>query len=70
MGQYGSLLAHASRLGAKPVLSTEMKEKMLKHVPYIQMPSESEIPGCIFNWHDIQLIEINTLDPVDIQVNF
>jgi hypothetical protein len=70
MCQYGTLLAHAERLGGKPVLSVAMKTKMLKHFPNLKMPSVSEIPGCIFNWKDIEINETNALDFVDIQVNF
>jgi hypothetical protein len=70
MCQYGTLLAHANRLGARPVLSNDMKKKMLKHFPNIQMPSESEIPECNFNWHNLEISKVNNLDPVDIKVHF
>ena len=68
MCQYGTILAHAERLGAKPVLSDMMKTEMLKHFPNLKMPSESEIPECSFNWTDIETIGTNMLDVADVQV--
>ena len=68
MCQYGTLLAHSERMGAKPVLSDGMKTEMLKHFPNLEMPSESEIPECSFNWIDIEINEINLLDFVDVEV--
>ena len=68
MCQYGTILAHAERLGAKPVLSDIMKTEMLKHFPNLKMPSESEIPECSFNWTDIETNGTNMLDIADVQV--
>ena len=68
MCQYGTILAHAERLGAKPVLSDTMKTEMLKHFPNLKMPSESEITECSFNWTDIETNGTNMLDVADVQV--
>ena len=69
MCQYGTLLAHSERMGAKPVLSDGMKTEMLKHFPNLKMPSESEIPACSFNWTDIETNETNLLDFEDVKVH-
>ena len=37
MTQYATLLAHASRLGAKPVISSIMKNDLSKHFPQIRL---------------------------------
>ena len=45
MSQYGTLLAHAKRIGAKAVLSDGMKAQMKRHFPKLLMISVSEIKG-------------------------
>jgi hypothetical protein len=68
MSQYGTLLAHSNRLGAKSVLSDYMKLELLKHFPNLTMPSESELPQCNFQWIDIYMNETNQLDIDDVVV--
>lgn len=62
MSQYGTLLAHANRIGAKPILSDGMKAQMKRHFPELPMKSVSEIEGCKFNWTDITLEQFNLLE--------
>ena len=47
MTQYATLLAHASRLGAKPVISSIMKNDLSKHFPQIRLMLG---PALIKNW--------------------
>jgi hypothetical protein len=68
MCQYGTLLAHANRMGVQPVLSDYMKSELLKHFPNLRVPSESELPGCAFNWTDIDTNGTNQLEIGDVQV--
>ena len=70
MCQYGTLLAHSYRIGAKPVLSDYMKLEMQKHFPGLPMKSVSEIRGCNFNWTDIETKEANSLEIGDVKASF
>ena len=70
MCQYGTLIAHAYRIGATPVLSDAMKQEMLKHFPHLKVKSVSEIQGCKFNWVDIETKEANILEINDVMVHF
>ena len=36
MSQYATLLAHANRLGAQPVISTNLDEDLRKHFPNLR----------------------------------
>ena len=68
MSQYGTLLAHANRIGAKPILSDGMKAQMLRHFPELPMRSVKEIKGCKFNWTNIDIEKFNLLEIDDIMV--
>jgi hypothetical protein len=68
MCQYGTLVAHANRMGALPVLSDSMKSELLKHFPNLKVPSESELPWCAFEWEDIDINETNQLELGDVMV--
>ena len=68
MSQYGTLLAHANRIGAKPILSDGMKAQMLRHFPELPMRSVTEIKGCKFNWTNIDIEKFNLLEIDDVMV--
>ena len=68
MSQYGTLLAHANRIGAKPILSNGMKAQMKRHFPELPMRSVTEIKGCKFNWTNIDIEKFNLLEIDDIMV--
>ena len=68
MSQYGTLLAHANRIGAKPILSDGMKAQMKRHFPELPMRSVTEIKGCKFNWTNIDIEKFNLLEIDDIMV--
>ena len=68
MSQYGTLLAHANRIGAKPILSNGMKAQMKWHFPELPMRSVTEIKGCKFNWTNIDIEKFNLLEIDDVMV--
>ena len=68
MSQYGTLLAHANRIGAKPILSDGMKAQMKRHFPELPMRSVTEIKGCKFNWTNIDIEKFNLLEIDDVMV--
>jgi hypothetical protein len=70
MCQYGTLTAHAYRIGATPVLSDFMKTEMIKHFPNLKMKSVSEITGCKFNWTDINTKDTNMLEINEVKVRY